>query len=85
MNEQDERDFVHLQRAISLPHLDLIEAPALPQPMLDRDERVGFEPISHRDACQPNHVLIGHDGVAVDADLRDGLDRRWLRRCAVGA
>ena len=35
VHEQDERDLVHLQRAIALPHLYLIEAPALAQPMLD--------------------------------------------------
>ena len=43
----DERDLIHLQRAVAFPHLDLVEAPALPQPMLDRDQRIG------RRACRP--------------------------------
>ena len=73
MHEEHERDLIHLERAVAFPHLDVVEAVALAESMLDRGQRIGRQLVSKRDAREAYYVLVGHRGVAVNADFRDGL------------
>ena len=76
VHQQDQRDLVHRERAIALADLDLVEAAAVFQPLLDRVGAACVERRAQRDAGERQHRVVAERGVAVDADLGDRFRRR---------
>jgi len=71
VHEQDQRDLVHLQCAVALAHLHLVEPAAIAQPLLDARKTRRIERRAGRDAGQLDHHGVGQRRVAVDADFGD--------------
>ena len=70
---------VLVERAITLPDLDRLEPAAVLQAAGDRLDAVGGERLPDGDPGEVEHLLVGQERVAVDADLADDLppgDRR---------